>query len=156
MNYVCENNRFAVNTPSSKSLAHEDVAARAVGYGIPGVIVDGNDVLAVHDAAVEAVARARAGEGPTLIECKTYRVRRHTERPSQPDYRPQEEVEYWMGQDPIQRLALHLKQHQGQLTDEEFEEMDREILQKIEASVDYAKSCPFPAPDAALEDVYAD
>jgi len=156
MLYVCENNMFAVNTPSSKSLAHEDVAARAVGYGIPGVIVDGNDVLAVYDAAVEAVARARAGEGPTLIECKTYRVRRHTERPSQPDYRDPSEIEHWMGQDPIQRLALHLKQHQGQLTDEEFEEMDREILRRIEASVDYAKGCPFPAPDAALDDVYAD
>jgi len=155
MLYVCENNQFAVNTPAAKSLAHEDVAARAVGYGIPGVIVDGSDVLAVYNAATEAVARARAGEGPTLIECKTYRWRRHTERPNQPDYRTAEEIEAGMQKDPIARLALHLKQQQGQLSDEEFDEMDREVLRKIEAAVDYAKSCAFPAPDAALEDVYA-
>jgi pyruvate dehydrogenase E1 component alpha subunit len=112
-------------------------------------------VLAVYDAACEAVARARAGEGPTLIECKTYRWRRHTERPNQPDHRTAEEIEAGMQKDPVARLAMHLKQQQGQLSDAEFEEMDREILRRIAASVDYAKSCPFPAPDSALEDVYA-
>ncbi|MCG8544824.1 MAG: thiamine pyrophosphate-dependent dehydrogenase E1 component subunit alpha [Alphaproteobacteria bacterium] len=156
MIYVCENNHWAVNTPSAKSLAHEDVAARAAGYGIPGVVVDGNDLFAVYDAAVEAVARARAGDGPTLIECKTYRWRSHTERPNQPDYRPPEEIELWKQKDPIARLVEHLKTQQGQLTDEEFEAMDREILQAIEESVVYAKASPFPAPEAALDDVFAD
>ena len=156
MIYVCENNHYAVNTPASKSLAHEDVAARAAGYGIPGVVVDGNDVFAVYEAAVEAIARARAGDGPTLIECKTYRWRAHTERPNQADYRPPEEIEMWKKKDPIPRLVEHLKQQQGQLTDEEFEAMDREILLAVEDSVSFAKASPFPAPDAALDDVYAD
>jgi len=156
MIYVCENNLYAVNTASSKSLAQPDVAARAAGYGIPGVVVDGNDVLAVYEAASEAVARARAGKGPTLIECKTYRWRAHTERVNQLDIRPKEEIEKWKEQDPIANLVRHLKQQQGQLTDAEFEKMDREILQAIEDSVAFAKASPFPKPDAALEDVFAD
>ena len=80
MLYVCENNLYAASTPATSTLAHRDVAARAAGYDIPGVVVDGNDVTAVYDAAQKAVARARNGEGPTLIECKTYRWRGHTER----------------------------------------------------------------------------
>jgi TPP-dependent pyruvate/acetoin dehydrogenase alpha subunit len=156
MLYVCENNLYAVNTAASNSLAQPDVAARAAGYGIPGVVVDGNDVLAVHDAAVEAVARARAGEGPTLIECKTYRWRAHTERVNQPDRRPKEEIEAWKEQDPIQNLVRHLKQQQGQLNDEEFEKMDADVLKAIEDSVEFAKASPFPKPEAALEDVFAD
>jgi len=156
MIYVCENNLYAVNTASSKSLARPDVAARAAGYGIPGVVVDGNDVLAVYEAATEAVARARAGEGPSLIECKTYRWRAHTERVNQLDVRPKEEIEKWKEQDPIANLVRHLKQQQGQLTDAEFEKMDSEILQAIEDSVTFAKASPFPKPDAALEDVFAD
>jgi TPP-dependent pyruvate/acetoin dehydrogenase alpha subunit len=156
MLYVCENNMFAVNTPAAKSLAFKDVAARAAGYGIPGVIVDGNDILAVYEAAAAAVARARAGEGPTLIECKTYRWRAHTERPAQPDYRDPQEVESWKKKDPIPRLVQHLKQQQGQFSEEEWEEMDRRILQAVEDSVAFAKASPFPAPDTALEDVYAD
>ena len=82
MLYVCENNRYAANTAAAETHAREDVAARAHGYDIPGNVVDGNDIAAVYDAATTAVARARAGEGPTLIECKTYRWGRHTERPT--------------------------------------------------------------------------
>jgi len=156
MVYVCENNQYAVNVPASKSLAYKDVAARAAGYGIPGVVVDGNDVLAVYEAAVEAVARARAGDGPTLIECKTYRWRAHTERVNQPDIRPKDEIEEWKKKDPIARLVRHLKQQQGQLTDEEFEAMDAEILRVIEASVEFAKASPFPSLDSAVDDVYAE
>ena len=80
MIYVCENNGYATQTSAEETHAVTDVAVRAAGYGIPGVIVDGNDVLAVYQAAASAVERARAGEGPTLIECKTYRWRPHTER----------------------------------------------------------------------------
>jgi TPP-dependent pyruvate/acetoin dehydrogenase alpha subunit len=155
MIYVCENNLYAAQTTAAGTTAHQDIAARAAGYGIPGVIVDGNDVLAVYAAASEAVARARAGEGPTLLECKTYRWRPHTERLTQPDYRPAAEIEEWKKQDPIRRLADHLKQHQGQFSDEEWEKLDRRILDEIEASVAFAKASPFPKPEAALEDVFA-
>ena len=156
MLYVCENNLHAAQTPAAQTLANQDVAARAAGYGIPGVIVDGNDIFAVYEAASEAVARARAGEGPTLIECKTYRHRRHTERVNPPDQRPPEEIELWMKKDPIVRLVDHLKSQQGQFSDEEWEAMDAEILAAIESSVSFAKASPFPEPDAALDDLYAD
>jgi pyruvate dehydrogenase E1 component alpha subunit len=137
--------------------AMPDVAGRAAGYGIPGVIVDGNDVLAVHETATKAIARARAGEGPTLIECKTYRHRAHTERKGQPDYRPQDEIALWKSDahDPIARLVAHLKRQQGQLTDDEWKEMDNAILARIEKAVAFAKASPFPKPEAATEDVFA-
>jgi TPP-dependent pyruvate/acetoin dehydrogenase alpha subunit len=134
-----------------------DVAGRAHGYKIPGVIVDGNDVFAVHEAAAKAVARARAGEGPTLIECKTYRHRPHTERKGQPDYRSKDEIEAWKTEerDPIARLVAHLKSQQGQLTEAEWKAMDEGILSRIEKSVAFAKASPFPKPEAALEDVFS-
>ncbi len=153
--YVCENNLWAVNTPAASTLAVEDVAARAAGYGIPGVVVDGNDVLEVYDAAASAVARARAGEGPTLIEAKTYRHRRHTERVGQPDAREPQEIESWMARDPIERLRSALIGQENQLTEAEWDAIDGAVLQRIEASVAFAKASPFPGLDAALEDVYA-
>ncbi len=155
--YVCENNLYAAQTGQMATHAMPDVAGRAAGYGIPGVVVDGNDIFAVHEAAGKAVARARAGEGPTLIECKTYRHRPHTERKGQPDHRPREEVALWMSdaRDPIARLVAHLKHQQGQLTDDEWNEMDREILARIESAVAFARASPFPRPEAATEDVFA-
>jgi pyruvate dehydrogenase E1 component alpha subunit len=155
MIYVCENNLWSAETPAASTLALPDVAARAAGYGIPGVIVDGNDVIAVHEAAVAAVARARAGQGPTLIECKSYRWRKHTERHEQGDRRPPDEIEAWKAKDPIKKMVDYLKSQQGQLTDEEFQAMDREILARIEKSVVFAKASPFPVPEKALEDVFA-
>lgn len=155
MIYVCENNLYAAQTSAAETHAMPDVAGRAAGYGIPGVIVDGNDVLAVHAAATTAVARARRGEGPTLIECKTFRWRSHTERVGQPDFRTQEEIAAWQRKDPIDRLVQHLKGQQGQLTDEEWAAMDSEVLAAIERAVDFSKASPFPAPASALDDVYA-
>ncbi|MBT5667460.1 MAG: pyruvate dehydrogenase (acetyl-transferring) E1 component subunit alpha, partial [Rhodospirillaceae bacterium] len=155
MLYVCENNLHSANTPASKTLALEDVAARAAGYGIPGVVVDGNDVLAVHDAAATAIARARAGEGPTLIECKTYRWRGHTERPNAYEHRQPDEIEAWKEKDPIARLVDNLVNQQGQLSDEEWKQMDDDILRAIQDAVDFAKASPFPTPESALEDVFA-
>ena len=154
--YVCENNLWAVNTPASASVSVANVADRAAAYGIPGVVVDGNDVLAVHAAAARAVARARAGDGPTLIECKTYRHRRHTERATQQDDRPADEVAAWIERDPIERLVRSLRQQQGQLSEEEWQAMDAEILARIEAAVAFAEASPVPAPESALEDVFAD
>ncbi len=155
MLYVCENNLHAANTPATKTLAQEDVAARAAGYGIPGVVVDGNDVLAVHEVAAEAVARARAGDGPTLIECKTYRWRNHTERPNAYDHRAPEELAAWMEKDPIARLVESLGAHQGQLSEADWKQMDDEILAEIKAAVAFAEASPFPQPGAALDDVFA-
>lgn len=156
MIYVCENNLYAAQTPAAETHAMNDVAGRAAGYGIPGVIVDGNDIFAVYEAASTAIERARAGHGPTLIECKTYRWRAHTERPGQPDNRPKEEIEAWKKGDPIQRLANHLKGQQGQFSDEEWRKMDEEVLAAIERSVAFSEASAFPKPQAALEDIFAD
>ena len=155
MIYVCENNLWSANTEAAGTLALEDIAARAAGYGIPGVIVDGNDVMAVYEVAQAAVARARAGEGPSLIECKTYRWRTHTERSGQIDPRPPDEVETWQQRDPIKRLATDLMA-QDLLSEEGWQEMDREILAEIEDAVKFAAESPFPRLEAALEDVFAD
>jgi len=158
MLYVCENNLWAVNTPARDSVSVPDVAQRAAGYGIPGVVVDGNDVLAVYQAALEAVERARAGDGPTLIECKTYRWRRHTERANQRDIRPADEIAAWCDEnrDPIARLVKQLKDQQGQFSDEEWQAMDREVVKAIDDSVAFAKASPFPPLEAALVDVFAE
>ena len=154
--YVCENNLWAVNTPSKASMPIDDIATRATAYGIPGIVVDGNDVLAVREVATEAVNRARNGEGPSLIECKTYRHRRHTERATQPDARPHNEVSEWMEKDPIDRLKMALNTQQGQLTDSEWEAMDQEIIKLVDTAVTFAATSPFPPVEAAGEDVFAE
>ncbi len=154
MIYVCENNLYAAQTAQSATHAMPDVAGRAAGYGIPGIIVDGNDVFAVYQAAARAVERARAGQGPTLIECKTFRWRAHTERVGQADFRTEEEIAGWMTKDPIARLVTQLKA-QGQLTDAAWKTMDAEVLAEIEKSVAFAEASPFPTPEQALEDMYA-
>jgi pyruvate dehydrogenase E1 component alpha subunit len=131
-----------------------DVAGRAAGYGIPGVVVDGNDIFAVYQTTARAVARARAGDGPSLIECKTYRQRPHTERIGHPDYRTKEEVDEWIAKDPIVRLRDLLKA-QGAMTDADWQAMDKEVLDSIELAVAFAEASPFPTPEQALEDMYA-
>ena len=153
--YVCENNLYASGTPASETVSTGQVAARAAGYGIPGVTVDGNDVTAVFAAATTAVERARAGQGPTLIECKTYRHRGHTERGQVEDRRPPGEVEEWKRRDPIERLAGDLIRR-GELTQSQRDAMEAEVLRTIEAAVEFAAASPFPEPQAVLEDVYAD
>ena len=154
MLYVCENNLYAASTAASSTLAHSDVAARAAGYGIPGVIVDGNDLLAVYEAAQEAVNRARAGDGPTLIECKTYRSNGHTERKGREDPRPLEERDAWSAKDPIDRFSKLLKK-QGALSDESWKEMDEEIMKQLDQAAKFAEDSPFPEPETAIEDVFA-
>src|SRR5215471_17863534 len=126
MIYVCENNMYAAQTAAAATHALGDVAARAAGYGIPGVVVDGNDVFAVYQAANTAVERARSGGGPTLIECKTYRWRSHTERRGQPDPRDPGEVEAWKNRDPIALLEQQLRE-QGELDDSQLQSMQSEI-----------------------------
>ncbi|HEY3912537.1 MAG TPA: thiamine pyrophosphate-dependent dehydrogenase E1 component subunit alpha [Stellaceae bacterium] len=154
MLYVCENNMYAANTAAAATHALGDVAARAAGYGIPGVVVDGNDVFAVYQAANRAVERARAGEGPTLIECKTYRWRAHTERQGQPDRRDRAELEGWRRRDPIARLERQLRE-QGDLDDAGMEAIGREVMGALEAAIAFAEASPFPLPEQATEDVFA-
>jgi pyruvate dehydrogenase E1 component alpha subunit len=153
--YVCENNSYGVNTPVSAAVSVKDVVERSAAYGVPGVVVDGNDVLAVYEVAAAAVRRARAGGGPTLLECKTYRWRNHTEIKGIPDNRPPDEIAAWKEKDPIARLVTRLKEQQL-LTDEDWKKMDAAILQEIEQAVAFAKESPFPPLEAALEDVFAD
>ncbi|MGK0170492.1 MAG: TPP-dependent pyruvate/acetoin dehydrogenase alpha subunit [Gammaproteobacteria bacterium] len=153
--YVCENNLWAVNTPARDSVAVDDIAKRAPGYGIPGVVVDGNDIFAVHEVAGQAVQRARDGLGPTLIECKTYRHRRHTERVGQPDARPPDEVKAWMAKDPIDRLVATLGEHQGQLGAGELQRIEADVQASIAAAVAFAEASPIPSLESVLDDVYA-
>ncbi|MGI6605200.1 MAG: pyruvate dehydrogenase (acetyl-transferring) E1 component subunit alpha [bacterium] len=151
--FVCENNLFGMYTAQSRHQRITDVADRAVAYGIPGVVVDGNDVMAVYEAVGEAVKRARAGEGPTLVECKTYRWRGHAE--GDPAlYRKEEEVLEWKARCPIARFRKHLMDL-GMLTEEEADAIELEVDQEVEEAVRFADESPAPAPEEALEDVYA-
>jgi len=154
MLYVCENNMYAANTAAAATHALSDVAARAAGYGIPGVVVDGNDIFAVYQAANRAVDRARSGDGPSLIECKTYRWRAHTERRGMADVRDPAEVEAWMRRDPIARLERQLRD-QGDLDDAELRTMEGDIMAAIESAVAFAEASPFPLPEQATDDVFA-
>lgn len=151
--FVCENNLYAMGTRQSRVMLIENIADRAVAYGIPGVVVDGNDVLAVYEATQKAVERARRGGGPTLIECKTYRHKGHS-RVDPARYRPKEEVEEWVAKDPIKRFKERLLQ-EAVLTAEEIKRIEADVAAEIEEAVRFAMESPYPAPEEALEDVYA-
>jgi pyruvate dehydrogenase E1 component alpha subunit len=151
--FVCENNFYAASTHISKVMLLRYVADRASAYGIPGVTVDGNDVIAVYKAACEAIKRARDGGGPTLIECLTYRHKGHS-RGDPATYRPKEEVEEWMKKDPIPRFKSKLIKMKV-LTEEEADNIERDVLAEIEEAFEFAKESPLPEPEEALEDIYA-
>jgi acetoin:2,6-dichlorophenolindophenol oxidoreductase subunit alpha len=154
MLYICENNLYAAQTSAAQTHALSDVAARAAGYGVPGVIVDGNDIVAVYQAANQAVDRARSGGGPTLIECKTYRWHAHTERRGQSDPRDKGEVATWLRRDPIARLERQLRD-EGEFDDAARDAIEREIMAAIEQAVAFAEKSPFPLPEQATDDVFA-
>ena len=148
--FVCENNLYGISVSVKKSTSVEDIAVRAKGYNMPGVVVDGMDVLAVYRAAKEAVERARRGEGPSLLECKTYRFLGHSRGdPPYGPYRTKEELDSWKKRDP--RLLL-IKQ--GELSPEEIERIDKEVAEAIEEAIRYAEASPQPDIKVALEDVY--
>ncbi|MGQ9626767.1 MAG: thiamine pyrophosphate-dependent dehydrogenase E1 component subunit alpha [Anaerolineae bacterium] len=152
--YVCENNLYGVGTRQTKVRKVEDIADRAKAYGIPGVIVDGNDVIAVYEAVSQAVERARAGQGPTLIECKTYRWRTHFE--GEPDtYRDPAEVKAWLKREPIAPFRRKLIE-MGLLTEAEAQEIEERVKREVEEAVRFALESPEPDLDEALRDVYAD
>ncbi len=152
--YVCENNLYSANTSISLTCCQEDVAAgRAEIYGIPSEVVDGNDVLAVNEAAARAIARARAGEGPTIIEVKTYRHGGHS-RNDACGYRPKDEADYWIDQrDPVKNFRKVILE-KGIISEEELQKEEAEIEQEIDDAVEYAKSAPLPTYDSALENVF--
>ena len=150
--FVCENNLYAMGTRQSRIMNVEDVAKRAVAYGISGKSVDGNDVIAVYEATRDAVEFARKGEGPTLIECKTYRRRGHS-RVDPARYRPKEEVDEWLRRDPIKRFEDYLLQNDV-LTEEELQSVKAQVADRIDDAVKFALESPYPAPEEALEDVY--
>jgi acetoin:2,6-dichlorophenolindophenol oxidoreductase subunit alpha len=154
MLYVCENNMYAAQTSAAATHALNDVAARAAGYGIPGIVVDGNDIAAVYQASIRAVDRARLGDGPTLIECKTYRQRAHTERKGQPDPRDKTEVEAWKQKDPIALLQRQMRD-QGDLSDAGLQSIERDVMGALEAAIAFAEAGPFPVPEQAIDDVFA-
>jgi TPP-dependent pyruvate/acetoin dehydrogenase alpha subunit len=151
--YVIENNMYAETTCIADTCNLTDIADRAAAYGIPGVTVDGNDVMAVYEAVGAAVAKARKGEGPTLVECKTCRHHGHYEGDTM-TYRDKKEVDECKKRDPIPRFRKKLAD-MGVLTEKEAEKIDQEIAQEIEAAVKFAAESPFPNPEEALEDVYA-
>lgn len=151
--FTCENNQYASTTPISYSTSVERISTRAAGYSIPGVTVDGNDVLAVRKAAAEAVARARRGEGPTLLEALTYRLRGHFEGDPQ-RYRTKEEVEKARGRDPIVRLTTIMRRRRI-LTRALEERIEEEVAQEMDEAVRFAEQSPYPEPEEALEDLYA-
>jgi 2-oxoisovalerate dehydrogenase E1 component len=147
--FVCENNQFATEVPFREAAGHPGVAGRAVFYGMPGFEVDGNDVEAVYAVAGEAVGRARAGDGPTLIECKTYRTRPHAEGMGDFTYRTREEVEEWKSRCPIRRLRERHTLNGQEAIDAEFAALVTEAMQFAEAS-------PWPEPQTATAHVYAE
>lgn len=152
--FFCENNGYAISVPTSKQLGCQDVADRAIGYGFPGVVVDGMDVLEVYRVFKEAVERARNGGGPTLIEAKTYRLKPHSSDDDDLTYRTREEVEEARKRDPLILFKAYLEEA-GLLTNENHEQLENEIMEEINAATEAAEAAPFAAPESALDFVYA-
>ena len=152
--FLVENNVYAISVPEEMQVAGS-IAKRAEGYGFPGVEVDGNDVLAVYEAAKEAFDRARRGDGPSLIEAKTYRLTAHSSDDDDRRYREREEVEEWRLKDPIIRFEKYLEEA-GVLDAEKKEEMAAGIKAEIDEAVEYAEDAPYADPEEALERVYAE
>src|SRR6187397_173988 len=151
--FVCENNQYAYSVPIEKSMAIDDVADRAHSYGFDGVAINGNDVLAVYQSTLGALARARGGEGPTLIECKTYRWHGHSEH-DKAFYRSDEELAMWKSRDPIPTFTTYLKGLQA-LTDENLKEIEARVTKTIDEAVEFAMNAPDPKPEDAVTDLYA-
>lgn len=154
--FLCENNQYALSTPAH-TVTSGVIAERAAGFGIPGVRVEeGQDVLAVYDAVSTAVARARAGEGPTLIEVVTYRYNEHSEGLRLgTDYRPVDERESWLKKDPLVLFRERLIAEHG-LTAERMDALEQEIVDEVDAAVAFAENSPFPDPSVAFDDLYTD
>ncbi len=155
--FLCENNQFAVTTSYSTTVAVEHVSDRAPAYNMPGVLVDGQDAIAMYEATVEAVRRARAGEGPTLIEGLTYRFEEHSlglGRVRRGEYRTEEDIDRWRKRDPI---VIHEERliSQGIATREECDAVNAETQEEVERAVEFARNSPFPEESDLFEDMWA-
>jgi 2-oxoisovalerate dehydrogenase E1 component alpha subunit len=153
--FFCQNNEYAISVPQRLQMAIQNVADRAAGYGFPGVVVDGNDVVAVYEAAHTAAERARAGLGPTLIEAKTTRLLPHTSEDDDRRYRPREEIEAARQRDPLPRCAAYLKERDA-WDDAWAAELEQRVAAAIEDAQAYAENAPEPDPDEALRWSYAE
>jgi 2-oxoisovalerate dehydrogenase E1 component alpha subunit len=152
--FLIENNQYAISVPVPQQVAGGSVAARGAGYGMPGVEVDGTDVLAVYEVALEAARRARAGEGPTLIEAKTYRLTAHSSDDNDRTYRGRDEIEMWRAKEPMPRFRQYLLDN-GVATEEELDEIKRRIDGEVNDATDWAETQPVPSADDTLKHVYA-
>lgn len=153
--FMCENNKYAISIPVEKQLACKNVSDRAVGYGMPGYTVDGNDPLEVYRVVKEAADRARRGEGPTLIEAVSYRLTAHSSDDDDLVYRTREEVAEAKKKDPLLTFALYLREA-GILTDEKEQQLLDEITTIINEATEYAEQAPYAEPEAALRHVYGE
>ncbi len=151
--FICENNQYAYSVPLEKSMAIDDVAIRAEGYGFDGVAINGNDVLAVYQASLGAIARARAGDGPTLIECKTYRWHGHSEH-DKAFYRTDEELAMWKSRDPIPTFTTYLRSRHV-LDDDKLKDVEARVASTIDEALEFALNSPDPDPSEAVTDLYA-
>lgn len=150
--FINENNMYGISSCTVNSMCVPDIADRAAAYDMPGVVIDGNDVMAVYEAVFEAVKRARQGKGPTLVECKTYRHRGHFE--GDPDiYRPKEEIQKWIAKDPITRFEKKLLDMQI-LTQKKMGEIRSSVEKELDEAVRFAEESPWPEPSEVTQDVY--
>lgn len=150
--FACENNFYGASTHIKKVTKIENIADRAAAYGMPGEVVEGNDILAVDEAAGRAVERARRGEGPTLLELKTYRIGGHS-RNDACGYRDKEEEKLWLGKDPIKLFRNRILED-NLAPAETLDQIEQQVVENIEKAVEYAKACPDPKPEDALRHVY--
>jgi 2-oxoisovalerate dehydrogenase E1 component len=154
--FVCENNGYAVTFAIKDAMAVENVADRAAAYAMPGVTVDGQDILAVHEAVCAAVGKARSGQGPSLIEAKTYRYREHSEMGAlKLAYRPEDEIERWQQRDPV-RLFVERLLADGVLDKQTVEELESATAHEVDDAVTFAQTSPFPDPEEAFDNVFAE
>jgi len=158
--YVIENNQYAMTTPVSETILVKDLSERAKGFGIPGVTIDGSDVLAVYETVQEAVERARRGDGPSIVECKVLRWYGHHSGAGDDEqmgwkYRPEGEAERAKQNDPIKKLEKYLLD-KGIITEKEAEEIKNSVKQEIDDAVAFAKNSPDPNPEDALKGLFAE
>ena len=156
--FLCENNQYAVTTPFNESVAVENISDRAVAYNMPGVLVDGQDAMAMYEATTQAVARGRSGQGPTLMEARTYRYEDHSEglnRILREPYRTEEEVEAWRQRDPID-IHTSMLIGQGIATQAEVDETQAGVHAAIEDALTFARESPYPDAEDLFTDMYAD
>lgn len=153
--FMCENNKYAISVPYEKQVACEKISDRAIGYGMPGVTVDGNDPLEVYKVVKEAADRGRRGEGPTLVETISYRLTPHSSDDDDRAYRERGEVEEAKTKDPIILFANYLKEV-GVLTEEKEKALNDKIAQVVNEATEYAENAPYAEPESALKHVYAE